>query len=158
RAVSTRSISSSRSIRAADSSRRVARNFSCTGQTGGVISFISFLLVEKGGGRKVKGASGDTRGPPGERGKNRGSARLLLVVGAGRVQCLAQGGRGVQQPLAGAADLGDGPGIMPVEGALFTARLDQAADRLLGGAQQVPGGLVHRWSSLWGEDGVGKER
>src|SRR5206468_1080707 len=54
------------------------------------------------------------------------------------------------EPLAGAADLGNGLGVLSVQGAAFVALSDQLRDRLLGGAELVARARVHREVSFLG--------
>src|SRR5262249_29614752 len=115
-AVSARSTSSSRSIRAALSSRRVGTNLPCTRQ-GSVLG--GGMGPPRGSGWGAQAASRPRRGG-------------LLLGGLG--QQGAQGGAGVDQRLAGAAEVGDDARALPVQRAALSAQLDEAVGRLLGGA------------------------
>src|SRR5437660_1294864 len=87
-------------------------------------------------------------GPSGARRRRRrdrgaGSAAGLGGACAGAGARLGQGGDGAEEPLAGAAHLGGGPGIFGVERAALLALLDELADRLRGGLEQLARARVH---------------
>src|SRR5262245_32376625 len=131
---------------ATDSSLRVAANFSCTGQGSGLAIFISYFL-HWGSGCQSGGGVAPRAGR---------SARRLVLPSMGGGQHLAQGGNGVEVPLACAADLGDGTGVPGVDGAGLAAGLDQTIGRVLGGAECV----LHLWVHVggsWVESGRRKK-